>query len=45
MIMIKKISLIILIGRLMISCGKKSDPKYTDLKEYIKNQSNLSNKA
>jgi len=45
MIMIKKISLVMIIGFLMISCGKKSDPKYTNFKENIKNQSDLSNKA
>jgi len=45
MIMIKKIGLVIMIGFLMISCGKKSDPKYTDFKKYIKNQNTLSNKA
>jgi hypothetical protein len=45
MIMIKKISLVIMVGFLMISCGKKSDPKYSDLEKYIKNQSTLSNKV
>ena len=45
MIMIKKIILTMIIGCFIISCGKKSDPKYTSFEKNIKKQNTLSNKT
>ena len=41
-IMIKKIALIIILSYLLISCGKKGDPKYSILKKNIINQTTYS---
>ena len=43
--MIKKITLAMIMIFLLISCGKKGDPKYTVFNKNITNQSNLSNIA
>ncbi len=43
--MIKKISFIFLICCLLVSCGKKGDPEYKDLKQKAKKIIILKNKA
>ena len=43
--MIKKISLIILLLCVVISCGKKSDPRYEDPKDKAEIQKALINSA
>ena len=43
--MIKKITLALLFCFLVISCGKKGDPKYKELKKKAKNQTIIFNKA
>jgi hypothetical protein len=43
--MIKKISFIFLICCLLVSCGKKGDPKYQDLKQKAEKVIILTNKA
>ena len=40
--MIKKIALTIILSCLLISCGKKGDPKYSILKKNIINQTTYS---
>tara|TARA_Y100000768_G_scaffold337584_1_gene279813 strand:+ start:264 stop:395 length:132 start_codon:yes stop_codon:yes gene_type:complete len=42
--MIKKISLALILFCMLISCGKKGDPEYEDLKKKAKTQSFLINK-
>jgi len=43
--MIKKISFIFLICCLLVSCGKKGDPEYKDLKQQTEKIIILKNKA
>ena len=43
--MIKKITLIILVFCVVVSCGKKGDPKYTDPEKKVKLQEVLINSA
>jgi len=43
--MIKKISFIFLICCLLVSCGKKGDPEYKDLKQKVEKIIILKNKA
>jgi predicted small lipoprotein YifL len=43
--MIKKITLALLLCCIIISCGKKGDPKYKDPKEKVKLQTFLINKV
>ena len=43
--MIKKISLVLLLFFIIISCGKKGNPKYKDLKRETKIQSIIVNKV
>ena len=43
--MIKKITLIILLFCVVISCGKKGDPKYMDPEKKVKVQEVLTNLA
>ena len=43
--MIKKISLVLLLCCIVISCGKKGDPKYKDPEKETKMQRLLVNKA
>ena len=43
--MIKKITLIILLFCAVVSCGKKSDPKYEDPEKKVKTQKILINSA
>ena len=43
--MIKKITLIILVFCVVVSCGKKGDPKYTDPEKKVEVQEVLINSA
>ena len=43
--MIKKITLVILLFCMVISCGKKGDPKYTDPDKKVKILKTLISKA
>ena len=43
--MIKKISLVLILFLVMVSCGKKGDPEYKDLSERWKIQTILIKKA
>ena len=43
--MIKKITLTLMLCCILISCGKKGDPKYSDPEKKTNVQSNIANKA
>jgi hypothetical protein len=43
--MIKKITLALLFCFLVVSCGKKGDPKYKEPEKKVKNQTIFINKA
>ena len=43
--MIKKITLALILCCIIVSCGKKGDPEYDDLKKKAKMQTFLTNEA
>jgi len=43
--MIKKITFVILVCCILVSCGKKGDPKYVDLNQEIKIPTIIINKT